>query len=832
MGLFHSDGNYFMMRPFSYSEARKNSTPFAVGAGRWAPGFLISLLLWVSPAGAFDPYASGRLIYHAQCVECHGGMGEGVADKFDEPLYGDRNLDSLTRLIERTMPEEEPELCVGDEARDVAEFVYHSFYSPAARERIRPPRIELSRLTVAQFENSVADLIAAFRKGPKWDERRGLAAEYFDARGSNNDKKILERIDPQIVFQFGEGKPLAEVTGAEEFSMRWRGSIFVEETGDYQFRLRTENGARLWVNNDSTLLIDAWVSSGNMPRDEEATIRLLGGRAYPIQVAFFKFKEKTASIELQWRPPHQAWTPVPESVLSPVRVAETLVIQTPFPPDDSSSGYERGIAVSRAWDQAVTHAAVEVADYVLQHANRLAGVAAKAEDRPEDLKTFALQFVERAFRRPLSSDQRALYVDRSFEETPDPEKALQRVVLMTLKAPWFLYPDLGPDPADEYQFASRLALAVWDSLPDNELWQLANNGKLRSPEILHVQAQRLVADPRARTKLRGFFHHWLELEEADDISKDPKAFPEFNDEFLSDLRTSLYLFLDGVVWDGTSDYRELLLADYLYLNRRLADFYGFDWNPSTTEVAATDSDLNPESQSQPEPQPEPETPAKVDITDREFRKVSVSSAERVGVVTHPFLLSTFAYYKNSSPIHRGVFLSRNVLGRALRPPPMAIEFMDGRFDPSLTMREKVAELTGSAACQTCHAIINPLGFSLEHYDAVGRYRTVDNKKPVDASGDYPLSEGGAMSLTGARDVAVHAASSEEAQRGFIRQLFQHLTKQSPLAYGPVTLDHLGQRFVHSEFHIQKLLVDMALLATRQGLIDDLPAQQPQQHSAR
>ena len=124
-----------------------------------------------------------------------------------------------------------------------------------------------------------------------------------------------------------------------------------------------------------------------------------------------------------------------------------------------------------------------------------------------------------------------------------------------------------------------------------------------------------------------------------------------------------------------------------------------------------------------------------------IRPVKFDPAQRAGIFTHPFLLSAFSYHKCSSPIHRGVFLTRNVLGRSLKPPPMAIEFMDDHFDPSLTMREKVTELTSKRACMSCHSTINPLGFSLENYDAVGRFRTTDNNKPVNAESDYSTADG-------------------------------------------------------------------------------------------
>src|SRR5207247_3185415 len=133
------------------------------------------------------------------------------------------------------------------------------------------------------------------------------------------------------------------------------------------------------------------------------------------------------------------------------------------------------------------------------------------------------------------------------------------------------------------------------------------------------------------------------------------------------------------------------------------------------------------------------------------------------------LLSVFAYHKSSSPIHRGVFLTRNIVGRALKPPPMAIQFMDDRFDPSLTMREKVAELTRPATCQGCHSVINPLGFSLEHYDAVGRFRARENGRPINAVSEYTTDDGATVQLAGARDLAEFAARSEQAQNAFIEQ---------------------------------------------------------------
>ena len=148
----------------------------------------------------------------------------------------------------------------------------------------------------------------------------------------------------------------------------------------------------------------------------------------------------------------------------------------------------------------------------------------------------------------------------------------------------------------------------------------------------------------------------------------------------------------------------------------------------------------------------------------------------------------------------------------LKPPPMAIAFMDDKFDPSFTMREKVTELTAKPACQSCHVTINPLGFSFERFDAVGRVRATDNKKPVDAVADYTTSDGNVIKLTGARDVAAHAAESLAGQTGFVRNLFQSLVKQPPTAYSPELLGQLTDRFRQDGFHVRNLAVEVAVVA--------------------
>ena len=750
---------------------------------------------------------SGNIIYREDCARCHGPQGEGVAGQYDETLYGEQSMTSLARYIHRTMPDDRKEKTSEADARAVAEFIHGAFYSPQARARNTPARIEFSRLTQRRYRESVADLLSGFTQTRQTERSGGLQAEYFQSKGMNKkDKSALQRIDPIVRFDFGTNSPTPHIT-ADQFSIAWSGSVLAPESGEYQFRVTTPNGARLYVNTDlaagdsnrrddsdakrEVALVDLWVSSGGVERQGSGTLYLLGGRSYPLRLDYFKFKEKTAAVRLEWKPPHGPWTGIPSSVLSPDASSATPIIGTAFPAEDSSLGYERGHSISKEWWRTITRAGTETSELVAERIRRLAGLPADLTNRTElsrRMQDFCSQLAERAFRRPLDAELRHRTVDLWFQPGIALEDSVKRSVLAVMTSPRFLYPE-SEGRQDSHATAARLALVLWDSLPDEALRKAANRGEVSTPDQIRAQARRMIQNPRAKAKLRGFFDHWLDAEAADDIAKDPKSYPGFDAEMVQDLRTSLNHFVDSVVWSDASDYRQLLLSDEIYLNAPLRRYYGVESLGSTQRGVGGGA---------------------TNALDDAFVPVRFNPEQRAGVLTHPFLLSAHSYYRSSSPLHRGVFLTRKVLGRFLKPPPMAIEFMDDRFDPSLTMREKVTQLTEKPQCMACHATINPLGFSLEQFDAAGRFRLEDTRKPVNATSEYQTADGKTLTLRGPRDLARHAAESPDARRGFVRQLFQHTVQQAPDAYGAGSLQKLDLAFEHSGCNVRQLLVEIAV----------------------
>jgi hypothetical protein len=191
-----------------------------------------------------------------------------------------------------------------------------------------------------------------------------------------------------------------------------------------------------------------------------------------------------------------------------------------------------------------------------------------------------------------------------------------------------------------------------------------------------------------------------------------------------------------------------------------------------------------------------------------FQKVDFDSEHRAGVLSHPYLLASLAYTTSSSPIHRGVFLSRSVLGRVLRPPAQAVAPLPPELHANLSTRERVALQTQPEACQGCHAMINPLGFTLENFDAIGRFRELEEKHPIDASGSYQTQSGEVKKFHGEKQLAAFLAASDESQTAFVKQLFHHTVKQPIRAYGPNCLHDLQQRFAKNEYNIHKLLLEI------------------------
>lgn len=746
----------------------------------------------------------GPALYAQRCAECHGGQGQGT-DYHRPTLTGDLPVRELARVITETMPEDDPEACVGAEAEAIARYVHGAFYSPLAQARIRPPRRELSRLTVRQFEQSLADLLGEFRSRFTPGDERGLKSRFQTKVNVGNVGPKQELDLPRVDFRLSELESLPDSyrypqeADKGEFGNKrldvhvkiW-GGLLAPKTGVYQLSVETDSEVVLSVND--TPVIEAKIRSDGDPV-LRGDIRLIGGRAYSLSLYTSRVRADDLRVVLRWRPPGGVEEVIPNRFLLPHGGSRAFATTVKFPPDDRSVGYVRGANVSADWDEASTTAALELAEAVIDDLPRLAKrpggerIESAETITPAQAIDFCERFAEVAFRRPPTSAEKETLIERCFQQGAEARTTAESVELAVLsiaKSPRFLYPEAAlaqapDDLRDDYAAATRLALGLWDSLPDVRLRKTAGRGLLTTDKHVRQQANRMLWDARTRSKLSEFFEHWLRLDHAGKLSRDPARFPDFSDRVAADMRTSLEMHLEEVVWRGDGDLRELFLSEELFVNQRLAEFLGLD-----------------------APGGDPER----------FARVPAETRERAGVVSHPFIVTAFSYYRDTSPIHRGVFLARNVLGRSLRPPPEAVAPLAPELAPDMTTRERVAAQTSPGACQACHVLINDLGFTLENFDAVGRYRDREIGRPIDASGGYIATDGGTVRLAGARDLALFLAESEDVHRSFVTQLFEHVTKQPILAYGVETRERLLAGFRDNQFNIRDLLVEIAVVSAR------------------
>jgi hypothetical protein len=283
----------------------------------------------------------------------------------------------------------------------------------------------------------------------------------------------------------------------------------------------------------------------------------------------------------------------------------------------------------------------------------------------------------------------------------------------------------------------------------------------------------MLKDQKAKQKIRTFFMAWLRVDGIPELFKDPDKYPEFSPEIASDLRASLDAFVEEIFWSEASDFRQLFTATSIPLNGRLAPLYG--------AVLPADAD---------------------------FQNIEIDPMLRSGLLSHPYLMSVLSYRNVSSPIHRGVFVVRSILGRVLRPPPDAVAPLSPDLHPNLTTRQRVLLQTSASACQICHSTINPFGFALENFDAIGRLRTEEKAMPIDAVGEYQPPMGERVHFSGARELGKYLVASSFVQEAFIERLFHALVQQPIRAFGADALQQLRLSFEANGFHMQKLVVEI------------------------
>ncbi len=330
-------------------------------------------------------------------------------------------------------------------------------------------------------------------------------------------------------------------------------------------------------------------------------------------------------------------------------------------------------------------------------------------------KQLLTTLARRAYRRPVT-DQDVETLLAFYEAGRDEggfERGIQEALTRLLVSPEFLF-RIERDPAgstagavyqiSDLELASRLSFFLWSSIPDDQLLNIAARGTLRDPGVLEKEVWRMIADPRASALAKNFGGQWLLVRNLKAVDPDASSYPEFDDNLRGFFQRETELFLESQMREDRP-LDELLTADYTYANERLARFYGI---PNVYGV--------------------------------HFRRVPVDDPSRRGLLGHASVLTVTSYATRTSPVVRGKYLLDNILGAPPPAPPpnvSALEESDQAGHPLASMRDRMAAHRKNAACAVCHARIDPLGFALENFDAIGKWRITDGTSAIDASGALP-----------------------------------------------------------------------------------------------
>jgi hypothetical protein len=390
-------------------------------------------------------------------------------------------------------------------------------------------------------------------------------------------------------------------------------------------------------------------------------------------------------------------------------------------------------------------AAEDIADKITKDAAALAKItpAGLPADIDGKAKAFISAFGKQAYRRPLTDPEVSELV-ALFKQGPtltgmtDPFAAGANVVLQAiLQSPNFVYrTEVGVVKEDgslgltSWEMASRLSYSLWNTMPDDALFAAAESDSLINDAGIETQVRRMLDDPRAEPTLADFHHKLLDFNHFDGLVKDTTKYPDFVPEMSEYFKTEAQMFVKDVTVTSNKGLIDILTADYTYVNEKTAPIYGV-----------------------------------TGVTGLEFKKVKLDPAQRAGFLTQAGFLAANASPQSGDPIHRGVFVNLKIICADLPPPPMMVPPLPKDEGGTLTMRERITNHTGKNTCGAgCHGtMINPAGFAFENYDALGKWRTIDNTKPVNAADTYPF-EDGAQSYNNAVEFSKILAARPQVHR--------------------------------------------------------------------
>jgi hypothetical protein len=394
--------------------------------------------------------------------------------------------------------------------------------------------------------------------------------------------------------------------------------------------------------------------------------------------------------------------------------------------------------------------------------------------------TFIQTFGRKAYRRPLTSDETtAMKAVFDVGAKTDFASGIRLVIETMLQSAPFLYRvEFGEPPASgesvtqltSWEMASRLSYLIWQSMPDDELLNAAQNDELTSKDKIASQVGRMMDDPRAHDVFEHFHELWLHVDQIPTIDKDVTVFPTFTKDLVPLMQQETAKFLDYVVWDGPGTLEALLTSPTTFLNDKLSGYYG-----------------------------------EGSVSGSGFTRVDLDPTKHAGILTQGGMMASIAKANQTAPVQRGKFVREQLLCHLLPPPPANIMIKAPELSPTLSTRERFAAHRTQQLCATCHDLMDPIGLGFENYDGAGLYRTTENGNPIVASGEVRQSDI-TGTFNGAVDLAHRLAGSKEVQTCVATSWFRYAYGRAETADDGCTLQGVNQQFAASNFNLKSLVV--------------------------
>lgn len=658
------------------------------------------------------------------CADCHGGgVEKGGLDLealLDQPMAAHSDIweRAILRLDTRQMPPPDEERPKEEEYRAMIEFLA----GPFDREARRNPQVvrgeTLRRLTRTEYRNAIRDLLALEIEVDELLPKDDASHGFDNVTVSNLSPTLLNRylsaaqkvsrLAVGIAPKAPEGRvfrlppDLTQEEHVPGLPLGTRGGVLLPHNfptaGTYEIELRLtrdrdEKVEGLTAKHEVEVLLDgervSLMTVSPPPRgsrdfsDVDAQLRCrvqVGAGAADLGVTFLA---KAPTLDEGKREPYEASFNMHRH------------------PRRSPALYQ--ISITGPYELAEGE---ESASRELLFAGREGRTAADAREilRPILRRAYRREVSEEDMERPM-----AFFAEGSEESF---EAGLEAALSAVLVSPRFLFrveedpaglPSGTVYPLDDFALASRLSFFLWSSLPDERLLDLAAAGELHKPEVLTAETRRMLSDDRAHSLVTSFADQWLHLRNLDSVQPDLRLFPDFDDNLRQAFRTETEMLFATVLREDRG-VGELLSADYTFLNERLAAHYGIPG-----------------------------------IYGSRFRKVALQPEwNRGGLLRQGSFLAVTSYANRTSPVIRGNWVLETILGTPTPPPPPDIPSLDDNVvAASLPMRERLAAHSAQPSCATCHDLMDPIGFSLENYDATGRFRLFEDAAAIDSRGGLP-----------------------------------------------------------------------------------------------